>query len=303
MLMVKGAPRVASVPAPEMTLLPLGQFGRAGLSAAARRQASRAEGGVIMPGAGTEMPECALDELWLWRFLLAGRPFGATGAAVGGPDDGATWLSREEHALARRLPKTQMRHRFMAERVALRWIFGRWFRCSPVDAPVPDATPGNSRYACTSPRGPVCIDMAHTGLWLFVAMAQGPLALTAQASVPGGEGAGFAEVAAPSRVVTATHRSVLAPAADPLATSRALAHRACLERLISVDDPGLSVDAPRPRRAAAANHVPLITHPYATVPYAGRARYLYDISVSSRLSVVAARDTIVHRIRGYGWQN
>ncbi|AKM29232.1 hypothetical protein AB870_02475 [Pandoraea faecigallinarum] len=266
-----------------MTYVPLGQFGQGGRrltgSAQNRALASSDIEAVEQVGDGartalTPSAQCGSDELWLWRFLLAGRPFGATGAAAGGPDDGATWLSAAEHALARRLPRTQMRHRFLSERIALRWIFGRWFRCTPAQAPVPVATPGVSSLACDGPHGKVWIDMAHAGLWLFVAMGQGPVALAAHAPTPVG-----ADESATG-------------ALDPFAVARDTAHRLCLARLAGEGE-----------ALASGADIPLLAHPYVSVPYAGRTRYLYDMSVSSRLTVVAARDSIVHRMRAFGWQN
>ncbi len=286
MLMLKRTvdltPRVLSIPSPALTYVPLGEFGQGArkVSGGARHRAlasSDAIDGEVGP-ANRQSPQCEGDELWLWRFLLAGRPFGATGAAVGGPDDGATWLSPAEHALARRLPRTQMRHRFMSERIALRWIFGRWFRCTPAAAPVPAATPGVSSFECDSPHGKVWIDMAHAGLWLFVALGHGPLALAAHAPV-----GAVAEIADDSEVLASQ---------DPFAVARDAAHRLCLARLAGEGE-----------SLASGANVPLLAHPYVSVPYAGRTRYLYDISVGSRLTVVAARDTIVHRMRGFGWQN
>lgn len=299
MLMLKRTvdltPRVASIPTPSLTYVPLGQFGQGDrkLTGDARHRAlassdMAAAGAAGDVRAGASHCECGVDELWLWRFLLAGRPFGATGAAAGGPDDGATWLSAAEHSLARRLPRAQMRHRFLSERIALRWIFGRWFRCSPAQAPVPAATPGVSRLACDGPHGKVWIDMAHAGLWLFVAMGQGPLALAAHAPTPGGPDAGEARPASPTAAAPETSSG----GADPLAVARDTAHRLCLARL-SGEGNVLKSSA----------DVPLLAHPYVSVPYAGRTRYLYDMSVSSRLTVVAARDSIVHRVRAFGWQN
>ncbi len=291
MLMLKRTldltPRVASIPTPSMTYVPLGQFGQGErkLSGGAQHRAlassdmAAAHRSAVPP----PLPECSGDELWLWRFLLAGRPFGATGAAAGGPDDGTTWLSAEEHALARRLPRPQMRHRFLSERIALRWIFGRWFRCPPGQAPVPAATPGVSSLACDGPHGKVWVDMAHAGLWLFVVLGQGPLALAAHAPTPAG--ADDADVA-----VRPEDRLLATP--DPFAVARDAAHRLCLARLAGEGE-GLTSTAA----------VPLLAHPYVSVPYAGRTRYLYDMSVSSRLTVVTARDSIVHRMRAFGWQN
>ncbi|VVE14458.1 hypothetical protein PMO31116_02777 [Pandoraea morbifera] len=288
-------PCVASIPTPSLTYVPLGQFGQGDrkLTGDARHRAlassdMAAAGAAGDVRAGASHCECGVDELWLWRFLLAGRPFGATGAAAGGPDDGATWLSAAEHSLARRLPRAQMRHRFLSERIALRWIFGRWFRCSPAQAPVPAATPGVSRLACDGPHGKVWIDMAHAGLWLFVAMGQGPLALAAHAPTPGGPDAGEARPASPTAAAPETSSG----GADPLAVARDTAHRLCLARLSGEGDV-----------LTSSADVPLLAHPYVSVPYAGRTRYLYDMSVSSRLTVVAARDRIVHRVRAFGWQN
>ncbi|AKC71335.1 hypothetical protein MB84_20535 [Pandoraea oxalativorans] len=275
-----------------MTYVPLGQFGQGdrkltggaqnrALASSDVEAAKRADGGPRT--AVSPSPQCSSDELWLWRFLLAGRPFGATGAAAGGPDDGATWLSAAEHSLARRLPRTQMRHRFLSERIALRWIFGRWFRCAPAQAPVPTATPGVSSLEGEGPHGKVWIDMAHAGLWLFVAMGQGPVALAAHAPTPVG-----ADDNAPPIAQASPPPSVL----DPFAVARDTAHRLCLARL-----------AGEGQSLASGADVPLLAHPYVGVPYAGQTRYLYDISVSSRLTVVAARDSIVHRMRAFGWQN
>ncbi|AJP58043.1 hypothetical protein UC34_15855 [Pandoraea vervacti] len=293
---VESTPRVASIPTPSMTYVPLGQFGQgdrkltggaqnralASSDIDATRQEAGRDRATVLPS-----PQCGSDELWLWRFLLAGRPFGATGAAAGGPDDGATWLSAAEHALARRLPRTQMRHRFLSERIALRWIFGRWFRCTPAQAPVPTATPGVASLACDGPHGKVWIDMAHAGLWLFVAMGPGPVALAAHAPTPVGPDDGVSALAHSGGSVGA---SLGTP--DPFAVARDAAHRLCLARLAGEGD-ALARDA----------DVPLLAHPYVSVPYAGRTRYLYDMSVSSRLTVVAARDSIVHRMRAFGWQN
>lgn len=295
MLMLKRTvdptPRVASIPTPSMTYVPLGQFGQGERKltggaqhralASSDREAAESPGGHLAGLAeGRAIPQCGGDELWLWRFLLAGRPFGATGAAAGGPDDGATWLSSAEHALARRLPRTQMRHRFLSERIALRWIFGRWFRCSPAQAPVPAPTPGVSSLECDGPHGKVWVDMAHAGLWLFVAMGQGPVALAAHAPTPVGtdEPDGMAPVSAKP--------------GDPFAVARDAAHRLCLARLAGEGE-----------ALASGAAMPLLAHPYVSVPYAGRTRYLYDMSVSSRLTVAVARDSIVHRMRAFGWQN
>lgn len=275
-----------------MTYVPLGQFGQGDRKLTGGEQ-SRAlassdieaakQGDGEQRSAVSPSPRCGSDELWLWRFLLAGRPFGATGAAAGGPDDGATWLSAAEHSLARRLPRTQMRHRFLSERIALRWIFGRWFRCAPAQAPVPTATPGVSSLECDGPHGKVWIDMAHAGLWLFVAMGQGPVALAAHAPTPVGT-----DDNAPL-VASASHSpSVL----DPFAVARDTAHRLCLARLAGEGE-----------SLTSGADVPLLAHPYVSVPYAGQTRYLYDMSVGSRLTVVAARDSIVHRMRAFGWQN
>lgn len=267
-----------------MTYVPLGQFGQGDrkLTGGAQNRALASsdieavkQGDAWQRTAVSPSPQCSSDELWLWRFLLAGRPFGATGAAAGGPDDGATWLSAAEHSLARRLPRTQMRHRFLSERIALRWIFGRWFRCTPAQAPVPTATPGVSSLECDGPHGKVWIDMAHAGLWLFVAMGQGPVALAAHAPTP----VGTDDNASPS-------------ALDPFAVARDTAHRLCLARLAGEGE-----------SLTSGADVPLLAHPYVSVPYAGQTRYLYDMSVSSRLTVVAARDSIVHRMRAFGWQN
>lgn len=279
MLMLKRmldlTPRVALIPTPSLTYVPLGQFGQG------ERKVAGGDGSAAASGAdaasANPLSQCAGDELWLWRFLLAGRPFGATGAAAGGPDDGAVWLSPAERALARRLPRAQMRHRFLSERIAMRWIFGRWFRCSPAQAPVPAATPGVSSMECDGPHGKVRVDMAHAGLWLFVALGQGPLALAAH--VPASAGADESPQAG-------------ALSDNPLAPSRDAAHRLCLARLAGEGD-----------ALASRADVPLLSHPYVSVPYAGRTRYLYDMSVSSRLTVVAARDSIVHRVRAFGWQN
>lgn len=306
MLMLKRTvdltPCVASIPTPSLTYVPLGQFGQGDrkLTGDARHRAlassdMAAAGAAGDVRAGASHCECGVDELWLWRFLLAGRPFGATGAAAGGPDDGATWLSAAEHSLARRLPRAQMRHRFLSERIALRWIFGRWFRCTPAQAPVPAATPGVSRLACDGPHGKVWIDMAHAGLWLFVAMGQGPLALAAHAPTPGGADdgdAGDARPAWPMATAAATAPEASSGGTDPLAVARDTAHRLCLARLSGEGDV-----------LTSSADVPLLAHPYVSVPYAGRTRYLYDMSVSSRLTVVAARDSIVHRVRAFGWQN
>ncbi|WP_150671355.1 hypothetical protein [Pandoraea anhela] len=281
-----------------MTYVPLGQFGQGDrkLTGGAQKRALASSDIEALGGEGrtadtartrgASSPQCGADELWLWRFLLAGRPFGATGSAAGGPDDGATWLSGTEHALARRLPRTQMRHRFLSERIALRWIFGRWFRCTPAQAPVPPATPGVSSLECDGPHGKVWIDMAHAGLWLFVAMGQCPVALAAHApSLPGtDEGvSGISPAGAPGASPVAL---------DPFAVARDAAHRACLARLAGEGE-----------ALARGADIPLLAHPYVSVPYAGRTRYLYDMSVSSRLTVVAARDSIVHRMRAFGWQN
>ncbi|AJC22809.1 hypothetical protein [Pandoraea pulmonicola] len=278
-------PRVASIPTPSLTYVPLGQFGqderKVPGGGARHRALASSDGSVAASGSDATavkpLSQCASDELWLWRFLLAGRPFGATGTAVGGPDDGTIWLSATEQALARRLPRTQMRHRFLSERIAMRWIFGRWFHCSPAHAPVPAATPGVSSMECDGPHGKVRVDMAHAGLWLFVALGQGPLALAAHVPALGSADE------PPSPEVLSD---------NPLAPSRDAAHRLCLARLAGQGD------APEPHA-----DVPLISHPYVSVPYAGRTRYLYDMSVSSRLTVVAARDSIVHRVRAFGWQN
>lgn len=284
MLMLKRTvdptPRVASIPTPSMTYVPLGQFGqgeRKLTGGAQHRALASSDAPVAGQVVARPFPQCGGDELWLWRFLLAGRPFGATGAAAGGPDDGATWLSAAEHSLARRLPRTQMRHRFLSERIALRWIFGRWFRCSPAQAPVPAATPGVSSLECDGPHGKVWIDMAHAGLWLFVALGQGPVALAAHAPTPVG----------PDDTAL-----VSAQSGDPFAVARDAAHRLCLARLAGEGE-----------ALASGGDVPLLAHPYVSVPYAGRTRYLYDMSVSSRLTVVVARDSIVHRMRAFGWQN
>ncbi|MDM8356758.1 hypothetical protein [Pandoraea communis] len=290
MLMLKRtvdpAPRVASIPTPSMTYLPLGQFGQGErkLTGGAQRRALSSSDRGAVDNVGEHplavprtLPRCGGDEMWLWRFLLAGRPFGATGAAAGGPDDGATWLSAAEHSLARRLPRAQMRHRFLSERIALRWILGRWFRCSPAQAPVPAPTPGGSPQECEGPHGKVWVDMAHAGLWLFVALGQGPVALAVHAPTPVGPDDGARVSAQPG---------------DPFAVARDAAHRLCLARLAG--------DA---KALAPGVGVPLLAHPYVSVPYAGRTRYLYDMSVSSRLTVVAARDSIVHRMRVFGWQN
>lgn len=290
MLMLKRTvdltPRVASIPTPSMTYVPLGQFGQGerklsggeqhrALASSDRQTAEKSDGD--RPAAAHASPQCGGDELWLWRFLLAGRPFGATGASAGGPDDGATWLSAAEHALARRLPRPQMRHRFLSERIAIRWIFGRWFHCPPAQAPVPAPTPGVSSLACDGPHGKVWVDMAHAGLWLFVAMGQGPVALTAHAPAPTGPDDTARRSAQPG---------------DPFSVARDAAHRLCLARL-----------AGEGQALATGAAIPLLAHPYVSVPYAGRTRYLYDMSVSSRLTVVAARDSIVHRMRAFGWQN
>ncbi len=288
---VDTTPRVASIPTPSMTYVPLGQFGQGDrkLSGGAQNRAlasSASRDAEVSGPAQRPFPQCNSDELWLWRFLLAGRPFGATGAAAGGPDDGATWLSAAEHSLARRLPRTQMRHRFLSERIALRWIFGRWFRCSPAQAPVPEPTPGVSSLECDGPHGKVWIDMAHAGLWLFVALGQGPLALAAHAPAPLG-----ADDGAPT-IVQVASESPPSSTYDPFAVARDAAHRLCLARLAGEGE-----------ALAAGTEVPLLAHPYVSVPYAGRTRYLYDMSVSSRLTVVAARDSIVHRMRAFGWQN
>ncbi|VVE43221.1 hypothetical protein PCA20602_04272 [Pandoraea capi] len=298
---VESTPRVASIPTPSMTYVPLGQFGQGDrkLTGGAQKRALASsdvealghagDTGAQARTAAASSPQCGSDELWLWRFLLAGRPFGATGAAAGGPDDGATWLSAAEHSLARRLPRTQMRHRFLSERIALRWIFGRWFRCTPAQAPVPVATPGVSSLECDGPHGKVWIDMAHAGLWLFVAMGQGPVALAAHAPTPvGGEDA----VSAASAVSVIAQAGASAAALDPFAVARDAAHRACLARLAGEGE-----------ALASGADIPLLAHPYVSVPYAGSTRYLYDMSVSSRLTVVAARDSIVHRMRAFGWQN
>ncbi|SNU83691.1 4'-phosphopantetheinyl transferase family protein [Pandoraea sputorum] len=285
-------PRVASIPTPSMTYVPLGQFGQGdrkltggaqnrALASSDIEAAKQGDGG--QRTAVSPSPQCNSDELWLWRFLLAGRPFGATGAAAGGPDDGATWLSAAEHSLARRLPRTQMRHRFLSERIALRWIFGRWFRCTPAQAPVPTATPGVSSLECDGPHGKVWIDMAHAGLWLFVAMGQGPIALAAHAPTPVGTDDNAPLIAPASQSPSAL---------DPIAVARDTAHRLCLARLAGEGE-----------SLTAGADVPLLAHPYVSVPYAGQTRYLYDMSVSSRLTVVAARDSIVHRMRAFGWQN
>jgi hypothetical protein len=277
---VDPAPRVASIPTPSMTYVPLGQFGqgeRKLTGGAQHRALASSDAQAATHAAVPPLPQCAGDELWLWRFLLAGRPFGATGAAAGGPDDGATWLSAVEHSLARRLPRAQMRHRFLSERIALRWIFGRWFRCSPAQAPVPAATPGVSSMECDGPHGKVWIDMAHAGLWLFVVLGQGPVALAAHAPTPLG----------PDDTAL-----VSAQSGDPFAVARDAAHRLCLARLAGEGE-----------ALASGAEVPLLAHPYVSVPYAGHTRYLYDMSVSSRLTVVAARDSIVHRMRAFGWQN
>ncbi|MDR3397977.1 MAG: hypothetical protein P4M06_10485 [Pandoraea sp.] len=277
---VDPTPRVASIPTPSMTYVPLGQFGqgeRKLTGGAQHRALASSDAPVAGQVVARPFPQCGGDELWLWRFLLAGRPFGATGAAAGGPDDGATWLSAAEHSLARRLPRTQMRHRFLSERIALRWIFGRWFRCSPAQAPVPAATPGVSSLECDGPHGKVWIDMAHAGLWLFVALGQGPVALAAHAPTPVG----------PDDTAL-----VSAQSGDPFAVARDAAHRLCLARLAGEGE-----------ALASGGDVPLLAHPYVSVPYAGRTRYLYDMSVSSRLTVVVARDSIVHRMRAFGWQN
>ncbi|MFK0377939.1 hypothetical protein [Pandoraea sp. NPDC090278] len=285
-------PRVASIPTPSMTYVPLGQFGQGdrkltggaqnrALASSDIEAAKQGDGG--QRAAVSPSPQCGSDELWLWRFLLAGRPFGATGAAAGGPDDGATWLSAAEHSLARRLPRTQMRHRFLSERIALRWIFGRWFRCTPAQAPVPTATPGVSSLECDGPHGKVWIDMAHAGLWLFVAMGQGPVALAAHAPTPVGT-----DDSAPLITPASQPPSAL----DPFAVARDTAHRLCLARLAGEGE-----------SLTSGGDVPLLAHPYVSVPYAGQTRYLYDMSVSSRLTVVAARDSIVHRMRAFGWQN
>ncbi|MBN4667081.1 hypothetical protein HUS70_16340 [Pandoraea nosoerga] len=328
MLMLKRTldrtPRVASIPTPSLMYVPLGQFGQgerkltgsghpralagheAGAASgavggaaggAASGAASGAAGGAASgaaAAASSPLPHCAGDELWLWRFLLAGRPFVATGAAAGGPDDGATWLSTAEHAHARRLPRTQMRHRFLAERIAMRWIFGRWFRCPPAQAPVPDATPGASSMACDGPQGRVWIDVAHAGLWLFVALGRGPLALAAHAPAPGG-----ADGASPSAAAGAPD--------NPLARSRDAAHRLCLARLAGEGSEGVGggaeSGASQGDACAPGADIPLLAHPYVSVPYAGRTRYLYDMSVSSRLTVVVASDSFVHRVCAFGWQN
>jgi len=277
---VDPAPRVASIPTPSMTYVPLGQFGqgeRKLTGGAQHRALASSDAQAATHAAVPPLPQCAGDELWLWRFLLAGRPFGATGAAAGGPDDGATWLSAVEHSLARRLPRAQMRHRFLSERIALRWIFGRWFRCSPAQAPVPAATPGVSSMECDGPHGKVWIDMAHAGLWLFVVLGQGPVALAAHAPTPLG----------PDDTAL-----VSAQSGDPFAVARDAAHRLCLARLAGEGE-----------ALASGAEVPLLAHPYVSVPYAGHTRYLYDMSVSSRLTVVAARDSTVHRMRAFGWQN
>ncbi|VVE28611.1 hypothetical protein [Pandoraea fibrosis] len=287
MLMLKRTvdptPRVASIPTPSMTYLPLGQFGqgtRKLTGGAQHRALASSDREAAAPPGGLALPQCSVDELWLWRFLLAGRPFGATGAAAGGPDDGATWLSSAEHALARRLPRPQMRHRFLSERIALRWIFGRWFHCSPPQAPVPTPAPGGSPLECDGPHGKVWVDMAHAGLWLFVAMGQGPVALAAHAPTP--VGTDGPDVMA----------RMSAQPGDPFAVARDAAHRSCLARLAGEGE-----------ALASGAAMPLLAHPYASVPYAGRTRYLYDMSVSSRLTVVVARDSIVHRMRAFGWQN
>ena len=285
-------PRVASIPTPSMTYVPLGQFGQGDrklTGGAQNRALASSDIEAVKQGAGGDRtpvlpsPQCGGDELWLWRFLLAGRPFGATGAAAGGPDDGTTWLSSAEHSLARRLPRTQMRHRFLSERIALRWIFGRWFRCTPAQAPVPVATPGVSSLECDGPHGKVWIDMAHAGLWLFVAMGQGPVALAAHAPTPVGSDDGMPVIAQ-----AGTSSATL----DPFAVARDTAHRLCLARLAGEGE-----------ALTSGADVPLLAHPYVSVPYAGRTRYLYDMSVSSRLTVVTARDSIVHRMRAFGWQN
>ncbi|VVE79960.1 LysR family transcriptional regulator [Pandoraea sputorum] len=150
-------------------------------------------------------------------------------------------------------------------------------------APVPTATPGISSMECDGPHGKVWIDMAHAGLWLFVAMGQGPVALAAHAPTPVGT-----DDNAPLIASTSQSPSAL----DPLAVARDTAHRLCLARLAGEGE-----------SLTAGADVPLLAHPYVSVPYAGQTRYLYDMSVSSRLTVVAARDSIVHRMRAFGWQN
>ncbi|VVG73270.1 hypothetical protein PAP18089_04273 [Pandoraea apista] len=87
-------PRVASIPTPSMTYVPLGQFGQGerklsggeqhrALASSDRQTAEKSDGD--RPAAAHASPQCGGDELWLWRFLLAGRPFGATGAMTARP--------------------------------------------------------------------------------------------------------------------------------------------------------------------------------------------------------------------------
>lgn len=226
-----------------------------------------------------EASVCAADELLLWRFLVSGKPFVS--------DEVDQWLTPAELARARRLPRPVLRHRFVAERIALRWIISRLGLGLPGgmhdDEAIGTLRDPNGTYRLEHRGTPLALDMAHAGLWLFVVLGRKVVGLAAALCQPGdsGDARGQGLAGSPGAIGTTGDDAAIA-------ANRRIARMASLDKLA----PGETV----------STTVETSTHPHLCVPLAGRMHYLYDISATPRLAVVACADRLVRRVRGYGWK-